>query len=779
MEALEDILRKERNGQAQSGSNSQNDQDQTQEQDIRNVPDHQSASSPGQHTATGTSDAEALSLSVDAATAMIDLQRANSASMSTSHRPSTSEIQPPPYRYDPMPIDDLVRLPTPASPGLASSNNNNTTNTTHITATASDTANVNECSNTNDTVSHGNYSNDANGKSNDTNNFNPEHQIIFDMGPYHCTDNSIQPSTIEFGPPVTGTVHHIDRMNTATHLENQCALQQSADLHEQPIRAVDNSQSREMMTPSSGDIENATETDESRFYGPTSQPYLHSTHEESPLSTTNDLGDDSTLDIDLMQVRRLLFENYWAIHALAAKVIINKKRFMADRVIGKRSQYYSTFLENALLAIATRTSTSRAMRELGKQFLERARAEVSFELEHLNVASMQGFLLLSDYEATRGRDRLGWMYCGIACRSLYDLGLHDNTKVSSLSSVDIVGRHSVFLTSFVYDQLWSLYLGRPSSISLGFVRTARLAAKNVTVPDELDAWVSLCVMIAKVTKALNSSPWADVYAYDRRLSELASELDTCFEHLPTRLRYEEGSAFDLEACAYGLNIQHFGLRIVLHRNSIRLREERRSEFEGIQAQQSAQHENSQRLSKSARIVHQSAVRVAKLIRTYKQLYGVEKIITIMLDNMFVASTALILHILSSSPHNPTISEKDVQWLRSLSETLEEVQKFYPITTVMISTLSQLVKDTALGGTFRTGRTGSVTSKESPSGGLQAMSMPPLSMAGWGSREAFMNGFTFDMGSVMDNNFNLNEDHTQYFHNPVVGASPSWSLGFSR
>ena len=164
-------------------------------------------------------------------------------------------------------------------------------------------------------------------------------------------------------------------------------------------------------TPSHTDMQSTTKFDEGRFYGPTSQPYLQSVHEDSPPSDTDELETDLSLDVDSTQIRQRLFQNYWDMHDLAAKVV-DKERFICDRAVGKRSHYYSTFLENALLACATRTSTSSSIRKLGQRYLELAKSEIVQELEHLDTASVQGFLLLSDFEATQGRDRLGWMHCG-------------------------------------------------------------------------------------------------------------------------------------------------------------------------------------------------------------------------------------------------------------------------------------------------------------------------------------------------------------------------------
>lgn len=86
---------------------------------------------------------------------------------------------------------------------------------------------------------------------------------------------------------------------------------------------------------------------------------------------------------------------------------------MTQRKRGKRSRYYSVFLESALLACSARLSTSKAVRALGAEYSRNAKAQLlSPELESPNMATLQGLLLLSDYEMSQGRDRLGWMFCG-------------------------------------------------------------------------------------------------------------------------------------------------------------------------------------------------------------------------------------------------------------------------------------------------------------------------------------------------------------------------------
>lgn len=145
-----------------------------------------------------------------------------------------------------------------------------------------------------------------------------------------------------------------------------------------------------------------------RFYGPTSNHHVHSREIQVDSDPVRP-GDE--IEIDSPTVRRLLLEIFWKVQPLSI-VLIERYDFERGRMNGARSDYYSEFLENSLLACATRMSTSPDIRSLGSKYAERATALVTTELQDPHIASLIGFLLLSDFESTRGRNRLGYMYCG-------------------------------------------------------------------------------------------------------------------------------------------------------------------------------------------------------------------------------------------------------------------------------------------------------------------------------------------------------------------------------
>lgn len=149
---------------------------------------------------------------------------------------------------------------------------------------------------------------------------------------------------------------------------------------------------------------------QSRYYGPTSQRYLHSTQ---PV-IANDVAEmQISVDRNSLPLRNSLLKTFWNVQVNSV-VVIDKRLFTAHRAAGTRSQYYSKFLEDSLLACATRMSTSQSVRRLGSAYMESAKAEIGSELENPSISTLQAFLLLSDCEATRGRDRLGYMYNGVS-----------------------------------------------------------------------------------------------------------------------------------------------------------------------------------------------------------------------------------------------------------------------------------------------------------------------------------------------------------------------------
>ena len=208
----------------------------------------------------------------------------------------------------------------------------------------------------------------------------------------------------------------------SSHLDTINEAQNSVDRNTLPYMEGPPPIGVARMTPLTEESVSCLDMDQSagepRFYGPTSQLYIHSPGHASVPSAKGELDPDISIDIESVQAQKQLFGLFWNMQKLSAAVV-DERLFLAGRKLGERAQYHSKFLEYALLACASRSSTSSVIRCLGEKYVERAKAEVVHELECPNIASLQGFLLLSDFEATQGRDRVGWMYCGKSYRACH------------------------------------------------------------------------------------------------------------------------------------------------------------------------------------------------------------------------------------------------------------------------------------------------------------------------------------------------------------------------
>ena len=139
---------------------------------------------------------------------------------------------------------------------------------------------------------------------------------------------------------------------------------------------------------------------------------------------------------------------------------------------------YSHTLLNALLSHSTRwgrgdPSTKRRLDEAyegGGLFGKHARSMVFDELSRGAVAvpTVQTLLLLSAQECGFGNTTQAWTYSGLAFRLIDHLGICvDSGRYMGsvpISEEDAEIRHRLFWSSYFWDKMISLYLGRAPSI---------------------------------------------------------------------------------------------------------------------------------------------------------------------------------------------------------------------------------------------------------------------------------------------------------------------------
>lgn len=250
----------------------------------------------------------------------------------------------------------------------------------------------------------------------------------------------------------------------------------------------------------------------------------------------------------------------------------------------------------------------------------------------------------------------------------------------------------------MYDKLWSLYTGRPGTIPIATVDVAhsRALASGWLGPASLDPWVRLSSDISEATDILNgTSPLND--EAKERLVRLDETIQRRPENLPLELMLNKDRVSDLPPSAYSLHIQFHGIRIILHRLLYKT-----ATHQAIESPSDADHRNFS-LEHSRAIMYENATQIAQLVSVYQQIFGIEQVITIMLDNSYVAAVVLVSHLLRVGQMDPVPPgvDRDMQRLRALADLLSKAQKHYPVTVRMRFSLASHVENTPMAGIFGT------------------------------------------------------------------------------
>lgn len=143
---------------------------------------------------------------------------------------------------------------------------------------------------------------------------------------------------------------------------------------------------------------------------------------------------------------------------------MSKKLFYRDFVKGRSTQYCSSLLVNAMLALGCHFSSWPAARRdpkdsatAGDHFFKEAKRLILENDEHekAKLCTVQALALMSVREAGCAREGSGWVYSGMSFRMAYDLGLNvDGTGIAShsLTEEDIDARRMTFWGCFLFDK---------------------------------------------------------------------------------------------------------------------------------------------------------------------------------------------------------------------------------------------------------------------------------------------------------------------------------------
>lgn len=238
-----------------------------------------------------------------------------------------------------------------------------------------------------------------------------------------------------------------------------------------------------------------------RYFGPTSNLHLLSSiiWTRRPNSNIEFKGraavEAAGLQYGVDPVKRdHLLNLYWTWHHPFYN-ITKKSLFLRDMELydsGRASQakYYSPVLLNAMLACASLLDDNYSEAD---GFHLKTRILIDIEVEDPRMTTIQAGAILANFEGVCDRDTRGWTYAGMAIRMALEMGYHLDcsswVEKNLMSQEEADMRKTTFWGCFVFERLWSLYMGRPGAIRLADVSLLRPSEDEATEDEENEPWV--------------------------------------------------------------------------------------------------------------------------------------------------------------------------------------------------------------------------------------------------------------------------------------------------
>jgi hypothetical protein len=210
-----------------------------------------------------------------------------------------------------------------------------------------------------------------------------------------------------------------------------------------------------------------------KFIGGTSNLiFLPESELDDSNAITNNNGADRASNFSVAQWTRVtddeklvghLMTMYFTWH-YAHFTTLSKNLFYRDYVRGRSSQYCSSLLVNAMLALGCHFSSWKGAREkpddsatAGDHFFKEAKRLILEYDEHekAKLCTVQALALMSVREAGCGREGKGWVYSGMSFRMAYDLGLNVDVPMlgaNKLTAEEIDARRVTFWGCFLFDK---------------------------------------------------------------------------------------------------------------------------------------------------------------------------------------------------------------------------------------------------------------------------------------------------------------------------------------
>jgi hypothetical protein len=130
---------------------------------------------------------------------------------------------------------------------------------------------------------------------------------------------------------------------------------------------------------------------------------------------------------------------------------LSKKHLLEDFRAG-RTRYCSSLLVNAILCLGCRFSDRHDIGVTSEHFLAEAELLWTAEQDSPSLTTIQAVSLMSNWEASCGRESRSWFYARQSICMAVDMGLHAELDDIEMSTTDYVVRSITFWGAFALDQ---------------------------------------------------------------------------------------------------------------------------------------------------------------------------------------------------------------------------------------------------------------------------------------------------------------------------------------
>ncbi|KAF5676572.1 Nit-4-like protein [Fusarium heterosporum] len=406
-----------------------------------------------------------------------------------------------------------------------------------------------------------------------------------------------------------------------------------------------------------------------------------------------DTLDKLNLRVELSdELRDHLLDLFWSWQNTWQYLVV-KELFLEDLYIHHSGRYASPLLLSAVLALAARYSDRIELRTdpldqntAGNALAEQAKMILFYENQAPNVTTIQATALLGLREIATDKEALGWMYCGMAARMAFNLGLHLDrshwVETGHITRDEAEVGTIVWWGCYVLDKLFNIGLGRPSTI-----QEHEISAAPPSIEHSADHQVSnvrATVQLFRIT----SSALDEIYRpgsqqVKSRIMELVTKTHVNIVefqiNLASCLRLSPSPLNPTLPHTYMLHLQIHVAIILLHRPFVGVRR-KTSEPGSFHPSTGSSH---------LKECSQSSHSISNIFKLYSKHYTLRRIPISAVHCAFTASIILLLETTSTDGKS---RDKAIASLKVLAEALADMSIAWAWSQRALFAIRQLAKE---------------------------------------------------------------------------------------